>query len=56
MPAKSKQQFKFMKMLEHDPKRAKEVGMTQEQAAEYTKENKGKKRFSKLVEKVGKGR
>lgn len=41
-----------MKMLEHNPERAKEVGMSPEAAKEYTKENVGKKRFSKLIEKV----
>lgn len=54
MPAKSKAAFKFMKMLEHNPKIAKEHGMTSSQAAEYTSENTGKKRFSKLKEKIGK--
>ncbi len=43
-----------MKAVENNPKLAKKVGMSQEQAAEYTKSNVGKKRFSKLKEKVGK--
>ena len=38
MPAKSKQQFKFFKMLEHNPEMAKEKGMTTEKAAEMTAE------------------
>ena len=54
MPAKSKQQYKLMKAIEHDPALAKRIGMSQEQAKEYTKSNVGKKRFSKLKEKVGK--
>ena len=53
MSAKSKAQFKFMKMLEHNPEKMKDKpDMTSEQAAEYTKENVGKKRFGKLIEKV----
>jgi len=43
MPARSKAQYRLMK-----------AGMSQEQAAEYTKSNVGKKRFSKLKEKLGK--
>lgn len=53
MPARSKQQFKLMKAIEHNPKLAKKFGMSQEQAAEFTKSNVGKKRFSKLKEKLG---
>jgi len=54
IPAKSKAQFKLMKAMEHNPALAKRIGMSQEQAKEYTKSNVGKKRFSKLKEKVGK--
>lgn len=54
MPAKSKQQFKLMKAIEHNPELAKKFGMSQEKAAEYTKSNVGKKRFSKLKQKIGK--
>jgi hypothetical protein len=54
MPAKSKQQYKLMKAIEHNPSVAKKFGMSQEQAAEFTKSNVGKKRFSKLKEKIGK--
>jgi hypothetical protein len=52
MPAKSKQQFKFMKAVENNPEFAKKVGIDPEVAAEFTKGNKGKKRFAKLKEKV----
>lgn len=54
MSAKSKQQFKFMKAAEHNPEFAKKVGIKPEVAKEYTKENVGKKAFSKLKEKMGK--
>ena len=54
MPAKSRSQFRLMKAIEHNPKVAKKIGMSQEQASEYTKGNVGKKRFSKLKEKLGK--
>ncbi len=50
MPAKSKAQFRFMQMLAHDPKKAREHGMTSEQASEYTSENKGSKKYSRLKE------
>lgn len=53
MPAKSRKQFKFFKMLEHNPKRAKELGVSQEVAAEYTKSNKGKKSYKNLPERKG---
>lgn len=52
MPAKSKAQFKFMKAAENNPEFAKKVGIEPEVAAEFTKGNKGKKRFAKLKEKV----
>jgi len=54
MPARSKAQYRLMKAIENDPKLAKKMGMSQEQAAEYTKSNVGKKRFSTLKEKLGK--
>lgn len=54
MPASSKTQFRLMKAIEHNPKFAKKIGMSQEQASEYTKSNVGKKRFSKLKEKISK--
>jgi hypothetical protein len=43
-----------MKAIQHNPDIARKFGMSQEQAAEYTKSNVGKKRFSKLKEKLGK--
>lgn len=52
MPAKSKSQFKFMKMMEHNPEIAKEHGISPEKAAEFTEENVGKKKYSKLPEEV----
>lgn len=55
MPAVSKAQFRFFKMLENNPKMRKEKGISKETAKEYTSENKGKKGFSKLKEKI-KGR
>jgi hypothetical protein len=53
MPAKSKAQFKLMKAAENNPEFAKKVGISQEVAKEYTKGNKGKKRYTKLKEKLG---
>lgn len=53
MPAKSKAQFRFMKAAETNPEFAKKVGISQDVAKEYTKENKGKKRYTKLKEKLG---
>lgn len=51
MPAKSKAQFRFMKMMEHNPEKAKSKGISPSQAAEFTESNKGKKSFSKLPDK-----
>lgn len=58
MPAKSKQQFKYMKAVENGY--IKDSSLTPEQAKEYTSENKSlknlpekvkkKKRFSKLLD------
>ena len=53
MAARSKAQFRFMKMMEHNPELAKKKGITPKQAKEFTKSNVGKKRFSKLREKLG---
>lgn len=53
MPVKSKAAFKFFKMLENNPDMAKEHGMTTKEAAEMTAGNTGKKRFSKLKDKIG---
>jgi len=52
MPAKSRQQYKFMKAVENGYIHPK--GLSQQEAAEYTKGNVGKKRFSKLRKKLGK--
>jgi hypothetical protein len=52
MPAKSKAQFKFMKMIESGA--IKSPGLSKSEAAEYTKGNTGPKRFSKLKEKLKK--
>lgn len=51
MPAKSKQQFKFMKAVESGSIEA--PGLSKKEAREFTKGNVGKKRFAKLKEKVG---
>lgn len=51
MPAKSKQQFKFMKAVESGSIEV--PGLSKKEAAEYTKGNTGKKRFAKLKQKVG---
>ena len=49
MPAKSKAQFRFMKMMEHNPEKAKKQGgPSVAQAKEFTESNKGKKAYSKL--------
>lgn len=53
MPAKSKAQFRLMKAAENNPEFAKKVGISQAEAAHFTKGNKGKKRFAKLKEKLG---
>lgn len=52
MPAKSKQQFKFMKAAEHNPEFAKKVGISPKVAKEFTKANKGKFAFKKLKERL----
>ena len=53
MPAVSRKQWKFMKLLEHNPEKVKKKGvkMTPEQAVEYTSHNKGKMVYKKLPEK-----
>ena len=48
MPAKSKAQFRLMKAIEHDPKVAKKIGMSQRAAAEYTSSNVKGKSYGKL--------
>lgn len=55
MPAKSKRQYRFMKMIEHakpETIRNKPKGLSKKEAREYTKSNVGKKKYSKLVERV----
>lgn len=52
MPAKSKQQFKFMKAVESGS--IKQPGLSKKEAAEFTKGNVGSKRFSKLKKMVNK--
>jgi hypothetical protein len=54
MPAKSKKQFRFMQAAAHNPAFAEKVGIKPKVAEEYTKENIGKKRYSKLRERIGK--
>jgi len=51
MPASSKAQFRFMKAAESG--KIKVPGLSKKEAKEYTKENVGKKRYSKLKEYVG---
>lgn len=53
MPAKSKQQFKFFKAMENDPKLAKQHGVSPEVAHEFTS-GMTKQRWSKLKSKMGK--
>lgn len=43
-----------MEAAAHNPEFARRVGIKQNVAAEYTKENVGNKRFSKLKERIGK--
>lgn len=54
MPSVSKKQFRFMKAAANNPKFAKKVGIKPEVADEYTKENVGKKKYSKLREMISK--
>lgn len=51
MPAKSQQQFKFMKAVESGSIKVK--GLSKKEAKEFTKSNKGKYAFSKLKERIG---
>lgn len=50
MPAKSKQQFKFLRAVAEGY--VKKKGLSPKKASEYTKENQGPKAFSKLPTKV----
>ena len=56
MSAKSRAQFRFMKMAEHSPDKMKNKpkGLTPEKAKEFTESNVGKKKYSKLKEYVSK--
>lgn len=51
MPAASKQQFKFFKAMQENPKEALKKGIKPEVAKEYT-EGMTKDRFSKLKKKI----
>lgn len=53
MPAKSRQQFKFFKAIENDPRLQKEHGVSKETAQDYTKDM-TKDKFKRLKERVGK--
>jgi hypothetical protein len=53
MPAKSKQQFKFFKSMEENPKEAKEKGISQSLVKEYT-DGMTKERFKTLKKKLKK--
>lgn len=50
MPAKSKAQFRLMKAVEHNPKIAKKVGISEDVAKEFTQSNVGKKAYGNLPE------
>ncbi len=51
MPATSKKQFNFFKMLEHDPEKAKKKGIKPSVAKEYTSHNKGSMAYKNLPSK-----
>jgi len=51
MPAVSQKQFKFFKMLENNPKKAKKKGISPAKAKEYTSHNKGAMAFKNLPSK-----
>jgi hypothetical protein len=53
MPAKSRQQFKFFKAMEENPKLAKEHGVSPQVAHEFT-DGMSKQRWSKLKKKISK--
>lgn len=53
MPAKSKQQFKFFKAMQEDPKRAKSLGISPQVTNDFTN-GMTKDRWKKLKEKIGK--
>lgn len=49
MPSKSAKQARFMAMLAHNPKMAKEVGVPMKVAKEFNKADKGKKLLKKAM-------
>lgn len=51
MPARSKAQFRFMEAAKHNPAFAKEAGISQSTAAEYTSEQ-GPGAYGKLPARV----
>ena len=53
MPAVSRQQYKFFKAMEENPKLAKEHGVSPKVAHEFT-DDMTKKRWSKLKKKISK--
>lgn len=53
MPATSKQQFKFFKAMEENPKEANKKGISENLAHEYT-DSMTKDKFKKLKEKLEK--
>lgn len=55
MPAKSKEQFRLMQAVAHNPSFAKKAGIKPSVGAEYTKSNVGKKSYEKLPERLKEG-
>lgn len=55
MPAKSKDQFRLMQAVAHNPSFAKKVGIKPSVGAEYTKSNTGRKSYEKLPERLKDG-
>jgi hypothetical protein len=55
MPAKSKEQFRLMQAVAHNPSFAKKVGIKPSVGSEYTKSNVGKKSYEKLPERLKEG-
>ena len=55
MPAKSKEQFRLMQAVAHNPSFAKKVGIKPSVGAEYTQSNVGKKSYEKLPERLKDG-
>lgn len=55
MPAKSKEQFRLMQAVAHNPSFAKKVGIKPNVGSEYTKSNVGGKSYAKLPERLKEG-